>query len=675
MHQNAKNRHSLSPRPVVVQHTGRYNHAVTVPLDRDAGKDAARDGARERAAAGPAPGAAAADAPATRGDTAAAAGSADADPHAQYQRRLVACRADQEALGARDARISYARLITVGAAAIVVWLVWRGQVSWWWLILPLVAFLALVLVHDRVIRARRRLARIVAWYERGLARIEDRWIGLGETGIRFRADTHLFAADLDLFGDGSLFQLVNTAQTRAGEEMLAAWLLTPATREVVLARQEAVRDMTRRTALREDLATAGVDVRAEVDPEALAAWATSPRALHAGWRRVAAPLLALCAVTAGIAWWADVADRTPFLIMLLINGLFGVSIQQRASAILHAAADPVRELTTLATVLERVQDEDFAAARTIALRQMLREKGGEALRAIRQLRWIIELHDWQHNVFFAPIGALLLLGIQCAFAVEAWRARYGPAVGTWLRIVGEFEAFASLAAYAYEHPADPFPEIEPAGGIPRYEATQLAHPLIPRARAVSNDVRLGLAPAAQALIVSGSNMSGKSTLLRSVGINAVLALAGAPVRATRLRLSPLAMGATLRVQDSLQAGRSRFYAEITRVRELVDLARDSHALLFLLDELFHGTNSHDRVAGAQGVLRSLLDLQAIGLITTHDLALAAIGDELAPRVVNVHFDDTLVDGEIHFDYALKPGPVTRSNALALMKAVGLDVDE
>jgi hypothetical protein len=649
---------------------------VTVPLDRATARDSA------------APDAAAADAPATPGHTAAGAGSAgaerpasaapgsaDADPHAQYQRRLAACRVEQDVLAARDARISYVRLITFGAAAIVVWLIWRQQLSWWWLILPLVAFLALVLVHDRVIRARRRLARIVSWYERGLARIEDRWIGQGESGIRFRADTHLFAADLDLFGEGSLFQLVNTAQTRAGEDTLAAWLLTPATREVALARQEAVRDMTRRTALREDLATAGVDVRAEVDPEALAAWATSPRALQAGWRRVAAPLLALCAVVAGIAWWTGFADRTPFLIMLLINGLFGVRIQPRASAVLHAAADPVRELTTLATVLARVQDEDFAAARTIALRQMLQERGGEALRAIRELRWIIEVHDWQHNVFFAPIGAVLLLGIQCAFAVEVWRERYGPAVETWLRIVGELEAFASLAAYTYEHPADPFPEIEPAGGIPRYEATQLAHPLIPRARAVSNDVRLGPAPAAQALIVSGSNMSGKSTLLRSVGINAVLALAGAPVRATRLRLSPVAMGATLRVQDSLQAGRSRFYAEITRVRELVDLARDSHALLFLLDELFHGTNSHDRVAGAQGVLRSLLDLQAIGLITTHDLALAAIGDDLAPQVVNVHFDDTLVDGEIHFDYALKPGPVTRSNALALMKAVGLDVDE
>ena len=188
---------------------------------------------------------------------------------------------------------------------------------------------------------------------------------------------------------------------------------------------------------------------------------------------------------------------------------------------------------------------------------------------------------------------------------------------------------------------------------------------------VRNDVCF--AGATRLLVVSGSNMSGKSTLLRTVGINAVMALAGAPVRATSLRLSPLAVGATLRIQDSLLEGRSRFYAEITRIRTIADIAAGRTPLLFLLDELFHGTNSHDRLLGAQGVLRSLLDRGAIGLITTHDLALTAIGDELAPRAVNVHFEDWFEAGDIKFDYRMKPGPVTRSNALALMRAVGLDV--
>jgi DNA mismatch repair ATPase MutS len=189
---------------------------------------------------------------------------------------------------------------------------------------------------------------------------------------------------------------------------------------------------------------------------------------------------------------------------------------------------------------------------------------------------------------------------------------------------------------------------------------------------VRND--LSLDESTRLLVVSGSNMSGKSTLLRTVGTNAVLAFAGAPVRATSLRLSPLTVGATLRIQDSLQEGRSRFYAEITRIRELADAARGARPLLFLLDELFHGTNSHDRLVGSSGVLRSLVDRGAIGLITTHDLALTAIADSVGAHAANVHFEEWFDAGEMRFDYRLKSGPVTRSNALALMRAVGLEVD-
>jgi DNA mismatch repair ATPase MutS len=288
------------------------------------------------------------------------------------------------------------------------------------------------------------------------------------------------------------------------------------------------------------------------------------------------------------------------------------------------------------------------------------------------------MHDWQHNVIFAPVGLFLLWGTHLAFAIEAWRREHGAAVEPWLESVGEFEGFSSLSAYAYEHPADPYPAIVAAGpsGEPPpalFDAAGLGHPLLPAAQSVRNDVRLQMPT--RVLVVSGSNMSGKSTLLRTVGVSVVMAQMGAPVRATSLRLSPLRAGATLRVQDSLQQGRSRFYAEITRVRELADIARGNVPLLFLLDELFHGTNSHDRLAGATGVLRDLIANGAIGLITTHDMALAAMTESLGSAAVNVHFEDWFEGGEIRFDYRLKPGPVTRSNALALMRAVGLDVTD
>jgi DNA mismatch repair ATPase MutS len=207
---------------------------------------------------------------------------------------------------------------------------------------------------------------------------------------------------------------------------------------------------------------------------------------------------------------------------------------------------------------------------------------------------------------------------------------------------------------------------------PLLEAKTLAHPLIVDRTPVPNDVRVG-GEAPRVLLVSGSNMSGKSTLLRAIGCNAVLALAGAPVCADSLTLSPLALGATLRVEDSLQAGISRFYAEILRIRAIVETASGPRPLLFLLDEILHGTNSHDRRIGADAIVRSLVEAGGIGLVTTHDLALTELTNTLGTRAANVHFEDRIEDGKMVFDYRMRPGVVEHSNALELMRAVGLKV--
>jgi DNA mismatch repair ATPase MutS len=245
--------------------------------------------------------------------------------------------------------------------------------------------------------------------------------------------------------------------------------------------------------------------------------------------------------------------------------------------------------------------------------------------------------------------------------------------------VGELEALASLGAHAYEHPDHVLPEVIPAApeGGALLEGEALRHPLLHGS--VPNPVALG-GQGPRVLLVSGSNMSGKSTYLRTVGVNAVLALAGARVPAARLRLTPLRRGATLRIQDSLQAGRSRFYAEITRLKLLADAAGGPVPLCFLLDEILHGTNSHDRRVGAEALVSGLVARGAIGLVTTHDLALTELAGRAAgpagrPALANAHFEDQVVEGRIAFDYRLRDGVVTHSNAIALMRAVGLDVGE
>ena len=263
----------------------------------------------------------------------------------------------------------------------------------------------------------------------------------------------------------------------------------------------------------------------------------------------------------------------------------------------------------------------------------------------------------------------MLWDVHLVHAVERWRRLSGPAVRRWLRAVGEMEALSSLAGYHDEHPDDVFPEM--SAGSPCFDGELLGHPLLPGAVMVRNDVRL--TGDLRVLVVSGSNMPGKSTLLRTVGINAVLAQAGAPVRAHRLRLTRLEIGASIRIQDSLQAGVSRFYAEITRLGLIMRRARDTPPVLFLIDELLHGTNSHDRLIGAEAIVRRLVERGALGLITTHDLALARVADTLGARGANVHFEDVLEDGRMRFDYRMQPGVVQHSNALALMRSVGLDV--
>jgi hypothetical protein len=591
-------------------------------------------------------------------------------PSQEYRERLGRSQAEADALAKRDRWFSHARLLVflLGGAVVILW--WRGAASALWLGLPALAFAALVRSHDHVIRRRLAAERSIGFYVHGLGRIEDRWSGSGETGDRFRNDAHPYANDLDLFGPGSLFQLLSIARTRPGEETLAAWLTRAASLEEVQQRQEAVTELTPALDLREEVSRAGTDVRAGVNGDALVAWAEGPPLLRRWWLRGVAVAFTAAVIGASIYALAT-REYAPLVAVIALQVLFSLTHRSRVLQSLHAADSPAQDLDILAHVLERLEHQDFRAAVLVALGRSLDTGGVHASASIRRLHRLVELHDWQHNQFFAPVAAALLWGTHLAWAIEGWRRVHGSDVRIWLRTVGDFEALSSLSAYRYEHPDDVWPEIVSEGA--GFDGTAIGHPLIPAARSVRNDVRLW--GDTRILLVSGSNMSGKSTLLRTVGINTVLALAGAPVRATSLRLTRLAIGATLRIQDSLQEGRSRFYAEITRIREIADTARGPVPLLFLLDELFHGTNSHDRLAGASGVLRSLVEHGAIGLITTHDLALTEVADALAPRALNVHFEDRFDGGEIHFDYRVKPGPVTRSNAIALMRAVGLDVED
>ncbi|MFL5244319.1 MAG: MutS-related protein [Gemmataceae bacterium] len=562
------------------------------------------------------------------------------------------------------------RLAVFLVGLLIAWMAFGAHwLSPWWIAVPATAFLVLLPIHDRVNRAIARANRAIAFCEKGLARVEERWAGTGQPGTHFLDEAHPYAPDLDLFGKGSLFELLSTARTGVGEKTLAWWLLNPASPQEIRLRQTAVAELRPHFKLRENLALLGADIPSGVKLDELSHWAVGPRVLYSDFRRWTALALALLTALALLGWLLDFWSRWPFFVMLPLEGLFAWWMSGRVNRVLAPIEKRASDLMIFSGILQRLERGPFVAPWLTRLQSTLQTEGRPPSDRLAQLVQLIDWLNAKRNQFFTPLALMLLWDTQFAFAIEAWRSHCGAGIPRWLDAVGQFEALSALATYSYENPQDPFPVIVDEG--PVLDGEKLGHPLLPRAQCVPND--LLLTADLRVLVVSGSNMSGKSTYLRTAGLNAVLAQAGAPVRAARLRMSPLAIGATLRIQDSLQAGRSRFYAEITRVRQLVDVAKGPLPLLFLLDEIFHGTNSHDRRLGAEGVVRSLIGLNAIGLITTHDLALAEIADHLSPQVANVHFEDQMKGDEISFDYRVHPGVVQHSNALALMRAVGLEV--
>ena len=589
------------------------------------------------------------------------------EPRPVLEERRERRRAAVRSLERRDARIALGRLVAFAAVvAVGVSAVVLHRLDAFWIVLPSAAFAGLAIAHDRSLRALARARRAVLFHEAALRRLGEDWRGTGDGGDRYAIAEHPYALDLDLFGKGSLFELLCVARTRGGADALARWLLEPAQAPEVRARQRAVAELTPRLDLREDVAVLGEDVRAEVDPERLSAWAEAPRVLPP-WLALAAAGLSAVTVLALVGWLAEVIRA-----VRLRDG----ARRRVAPAALDPRTDPTGSSAAWSAPARscsswrrcspgwsgsRSRTNVCARCKARSGRAGPGHPGGSARSAGSS-----SVPAWADNQLFAPFGFMLLWRAQGAVAVERWRAAHGHAVRHWLAAVAELEALSCLAGYAFLFPEDPFPEIEERGAL--LEAEGLRHPLL--ARCVPNDLRLG--PATQLVVVSGSNMSGKSTLLRTVGANAVLALAGAPVRARRLRISPLQPGATLRIQDSLAEGKSRFWAEITRLRALLDRAAGPVPVLFLLDELLAGTNSRDRRIGAEAVLRALVARGGIGIVTTHDLALSEVATALG-TASNVHFEDEVRGGEVTFDFRLRPGVVTHSNAIALMRAVGLDV--
>lgn len=588
-----------------------------------------------------------------------------------YRLKVQAARDRIRALSRRELAFSLVRLVVffIGVALFIA-LLRIHPAALGPLALTVFIFIILLLIHRRYMRAIHRERLTESFYQHGLARLEQRWAGAGTRGQHHLPEHHPYAADLDLFGKGSLFELLCLAASHAGQATLAAWLLKPAAAEEIRARQEAVRELAPRLEDREALYRILRDAPRTLDTAALVRWATAPPIHFAAWERLAAAALSAVSISLFIGATAGAWSMRPFAFAVLAQLLFFLRLRDRVTRVVEFCQGAGRDLISYVRFCEFIETARFESARLRRLQAPFTQDPARASARVRRLdRLVGWLNDGRFNMAFALPARLLFLSTQLSAAIERWRQASGARMVEWIHAAGELEALASLAAFACENPGYVYPEL--AAGEGSVEAETLGHPLLPYEHRVCNDLRLD--GGARLLVVSGSNMSGKSTFLRTIGVNVVLALAGAPVCARRMRLSPLNLYALIRKDDSLQEGISRFYREIMRVREIIEFARRPEPLLFLIDEIFDGTNSHDRRVASEAIVRTLVERGAIGLITSHDLALTEIAGLMAPRAANVHFEDAIEGDRLVFDYRLREGAVQRGNALLLMRSIGLDV--
>ncbi len=588
------------------------------------------------------------------------------DATAQRARRL------SEQLG--NVRLGLAALTLV---VVVLPVVTREGYVWWLLVPLFLFFFVLGKFQERALARTRRFEAAAQFFRGSLDRLDERWRDFADDGedLASMAEDLSYAKDLDLFGPASLFQLLNRAGTAEGRRTLATWLLAAESVEEVRLRQEAVQELAARLDFREGLAaSAARESASPLDDARLLAWAEAKEGVPfaAVLKTLGAVQPLILGVALGVYGVLDIGAPLAIVGVLHLITIYATRgfVNTRAAVL----SGPEAVLGAYGALVDHIEGSDWKSLKMQAAKKALALEGESAGDRIRSLSRLVALLDARLNVFFAlTFGAFFLWNINWVLRSERWRRTTGPKLRSWLAAIAEVEALASFAALLYERPDYAFPAFVEDGGA-HFEAEALSHPLIHRDQVVANDLLLG--GEGSVLLLSGSNMSGKSTLLRSIGINVLLAQAGAPVSARGLRLSPFSVVTSVRIVDSLASGTSHFYAEIKRIKALLDASeQEGPFLLYLLDEMLHGTNSRERYLGALAVVKALSERGAVGVVSTHDLALAKLADKLPSGMVeNRHFSDEVVENGIRFDYRLRPGPIASTNALRLMRSIGIVLD-
>jgi hypothetical protein len=582
---------------------------------------------------------------------------------------LARAETERDAITARWNQVSNLRLVSaVICAGLVFWWIRTGS-DWYGVVAAIAAlcFLGALLWHRRIGAQRRDLIARVVLRQRALARLRRDWRSLPDPALSTTVPDHPYANDLDLTGHGSLQQLVDTAQTPAGHATVLDWLLSGAPGNEIRRRQVIAAEVAGAGIWRENLAVAGFNGgQPSGDLERLLVWLERTSQRGVGVRHLLA--FALAGITLLVAVPASFGI---IALVWLLPFLFANALLRFASPFageLGAISTHVRSLRQYRAVLPVAEAIPGESPEVRSVRSTFRPGGESASRQLAELDRALACVIPAGAILWLPLQLLLNWDLVLHGVVSHLARSFGTRVRGWVQAAGEVEALSALGDLSALNPDWTWPQIDEGGDT--VDGRALGHPLLPPDRRVPNDVAVG--PKGTILVVTGSNMAGKSTLLRAIGLNAVLARAGGPTCAASLRLPNVPIWSSVRVQDSLEQGISLYMAELLRLKQIVQAAERA-PILYLLDEILHGTNTTERRIAARTVIRTLLSTGSIGAVSTHDLEL--VDESLRQAAVLVHLVDEVVDNpdgpQMHFDYKLRPGLAPSSNALRLLEMVGL----
>jgi hypothetical protein len=588
-----------------------------------------------------------------------------------YEKRRLDAAARQQAMARAFNRVAFARLIlfvlgmSVAVAAFMANLFFGSVIA----VVVIVVFVVLMRRHEAIVIARDTAGAQCVINDNELAWLEGREVP-AEFANPEAAPAHPYASDLDVFGAGSLFEFCNRAETALGRQKLADWLLQPAEIQAISQRQQAVCELRDDIDWRQSLQAAGFRLGDEVDQAFLERFAQPIEKIP--------PLVALVAVPVAFVTvlGLSLTGVLPPVAVGLMIVMSAVAIRifvGDSTELYKQAAQLAETLGPHQRLLATIEGREFKSEYLRSSQEALRGGGAAATAQLAALNRIVQCLAVRHNpLLHFPLNMLLLWDGWWIRRLAAWKGEHATVMAHWFARIGEFEAVASLATLAYNHPSWSMPEILPNEEL-IFVGEGLGHPLLPDDRRIDNDIDLA---AGNLLLISGSNMAGKSTFERAVGANAVLAQAGGPVCARSLTMTPLRCITSMRTQDSLKDNESTFYAELRRLKQVLDTVGEGERIIVLLDELLRGTNSRDQHAGVHALVRQLLSHpNAASLIATHDLELTALAQELGERVSNVCFNSRIAGDKAIFDYRLKAGVCDSMNAVFLMRQMGIQIPD